>query len=372
MASPLLHFLFFLSFLLVNNASRFSNDTNFYDPLQPHHLSFPRKISRRSCSPSPPPLPNNCFPAVGFNTPSDVPASTDGWWCDLDDEFGFLGFSYEITSCPNLAQLQTDFSNMRKTFNSRYVRLYGVCDQVGFYDNVIAAAWENTLGVHALVWCGFNNCNLLSSRFSALSSSLHNNPKGKFVTRVVQMGTEPLFDDVITPEALTAQVINAKANLSDIGVLVTVSELAYGYQERNASGSKNVLNAVDVINAHMLPFFAGDATRGQNAWPDVLSDLQYFIDHGLGKKIILSENGWPSTDQGIANIKPQSPNAVASVGDEQAYYQLLDSRCEHFKYVVGGGVGWFAHIYLDTQEPGYGIYNVSGGLKFPFAPRTNC
>jgi hypothetical protein len=57
-------------------------------------------------------------------------------------------------------------------------------------------------------------------------------------------------------------VINAKKNLSDIGVLVTVSELAYGYQERNASGSQAVLDAIDVINAHMLPFFAGDATRG--------------------------------------------------------------------------------------------------------------
>jgi exo-beta-1,3-glucanase (GH17 family) len=113
-----------------------------------------------------------------------------------------------------------------------------------------------------LAQCGFNNCNLLQPRFNALSSTLHTNPKGKFVTRVVQMGTEPLFDDVITPQALTTQVNNAKANLSDIGVQVTVSELAYGYQERNASGSQAVLDAIDVINAHMLPFFAGDATRG--------------------------------------------------------------------------------------------------------------
>ncbi|KAF8502281.1 glycoside hydrolase superfamily [Russula emetica] len=364
--------LFFLSFFLVS-ASHFSNDTTIsYDPLQPHPYSFPRRISRRSCLPSPQPLPNNCFPAVGFSTPSDVPASTDGWWCDPSDEFGFLGFSYEITSCQNLTQLQTDFSNMRQTFNSRFVRLYGVCDQDGFYDDVITAAWENTLGVHALVWCGFSNCNLLQPRFNALSSTLHTNPKGKFVTRVVQMGTEPLFDDVITPQALTTQVINAKQNLSDIGVQVTVSELAYGYQVRNASGSQAVLDALDVINAHMLPFFDGDATTGQNAWPDVLDDLDYFISHGSGKKIYLDENGWPSTDQGIANIKPQSPTAVASVGSEQAYYQLLDARCEYFKYVVGGGVGWFAHIYSDLQEPGYGIYNASGMLKFPFAPRTNC
>jgi hypothetical protein len=100
--SSLLRFyysLFFLSFFLVS-ASHFSNNTtDLHDPLQPHPYPLPRKISRRSCRPSPPPLPNNCFPAVGFNNPSDVPASTDGWWCDPGDEFGFLGFSYEITTC---------------------------------------------------------------------------------------------------------------------------------------------------------------------------------------------------------------------------------------------------------------------------------
>lgn len=145
--------LFFLSFLLVD-ASHLSNLTHLYDLVQPDAQVFPRKISRRSCSPSPAPLPSNCFPAVGFSMPSDVPASTDGWWCDPADEFGFLGFSYEVTYCESsrfssyhfglrippllvssgqsLAQLQTDFANMRKTFNSRYVRLYGACDKEGF------------------------------------------------------------------------------------------------------------------------------------------------------------------------------------------------------------------------------------------------
>ena len=41
--------------------------------------------------------------------------------------------------------------------------------------------------------------------------------------------------------------------------------------------------------------------------------------------------------KGLPGIQtPQSPNAVASVGDEQTYYQLLDARCEYFKYVPGG------------------------------------
>lgn len=56
----------------------------------------------------------------------------------------------------------------------------------------------------------------------------------------------------------------------------------------------------------------------------------------------------------------------------QDYYVLLDSNCEFFKTVAGGGVGWFAHIYSDNMEPGYGIYNSEGKMKFDFSPRTQC
>lgn len=64
--------------------------------------------------------------------------------------------------------------------------------------------------------------------------------------------------------------------------------------------------------------------------------------------------------------------AVSLISDHQEYFVLLDQHCEDFKNTVGGGVGWFAHIYSDSMEPGYGIYNSSGHLKFPFAPRTHC
>jgi hypothetical protein len=56
----------------------------------------------------------------------------------------------------------------------------------------------------------------------------------------------------------------------------------------------------------------------------------------------------------------------------QDYFNLLDAHCSDFKSAPGGGIGWFAHIYSDNQEPGYGIYDSSGRLKFPFSPRVHC
>lgn len=61
---------------------------------------------------------------------------------------------------------------------------------------------------------------------------------------------------------------------------------------------------------------------GDQAWPLVLTDLNYFIDHGLGKKIILTENGWPS--EHYPGVEPNSPNAVSSVASEEVSHLFFE------------------------------------------------
>ena len=249
---------------------------------------------------SAPVLNPNCFPALGFKKSSNVPSSVEGWWCDPATEYAFVGFSYEVSDCGFVLfdkivlrqptrcagqtpdQLQKDFADIRNIFLSRYVRLYGACDREGFYDDVIDAAWDNTLGVHALIWVscriirtpaldslshvgdefGFDGTDEWIGRRDSLFRTLHSNPKAKFVTRVVQFGSEPLFDWVLSPDELGAQVLDAKKNLSSLGIPVTVSEMAYGYQEHG--GAQNVLDAIDSINIHMLPFFSQNASTGKS------------------------------------------------------------------------------------------------------------
>lgn len=176
---------------------------------------------------------------------------------------------------------------MRNTFHSRYVRLYGACDREGFYDDVIEAAWDTSLGVHALIWVslhatcipvpslpesqfGFDGTDQWVGRRNRLFRTLHSNPKAKFVTRVVQFGSEPLFDNVLSPGELAAQVLSAKKSLSSLDIPVTVSELAYGYQANG--GAQNVLDAIDSINIHMLPFFSSKASTGKVSPPNLPSD----------------------------------------------------------------------------------------------------
>ncbi|GJE92249.1 glycoside hydrolase family 17 protein [Phanerochaete sordida] len=309
-----------------------------------------------------------CFPALDFQKPLVMPSDNRNWWCDPSTEYAFVGFSYEVTACQSREQLNKEFSDIRHNFHSRYVRLYGACDNDGFYDDIVDAAWNNDLGVHALVWFGFNGDDVWMTRRDTLFASLHANPLAKFVTRGVQFGSEPLFDNVLPHAQLAQQVLLAKQNLSSLNIPVTVSELAYGYQERG--GAQDVLDAVDFINIHMLPFFSQEASTANASWPLVMDDLQWFIDHGEGKKMYLDENGWPSVTS--SGVQPNSPDAVADIKNERDYFMLLDKHCEDFKPVVGGGVGWFAHIYSDYMEPGYGIYDVDGEKKIWFNPRTHC
>lgn len=126
---------------------------------------------------------------------------------------------------------------------------------------------------------GFDGSNTWMARRDSLFGTLHSNPKAMFVTRGVQFGSEPLFDDVLSPSQLTVQVLAAKSNLSSLRIPITVSELAYGYQERG--GAQDVLDAVDYINIHMLPFFAQNATTGTSLVRNLRGSFKLSFVHNL-------------------------------------------------------------------------------------------
>ena len=176
-----------------------------------------------------------------------------------------------------------------------------------------------------------------------------------------------MFDHVLPPDTLTTQVRSAKENLAPLGILVTVSEMAHGYQV--TGGAQSVLDAVDFIDLHMLPFFSATATTAKASWSFIQNDLKWINSKANGKKIIFSQNGWPSMQSGSTHSS--SHNAVSNVQEEEAYFNLLDSKCGELKSNPGGGIGWFAHLYSEEQGAGYGVTD-NGGLKFPFSPKTSC
>jgi len=195
-------------------------------------------------SPAPAPARTGCFPSLKFKMPDNVPDASvlpNQWWCNQGSEYAFLGFSYSVALCQSRSQLTREFSDIRNRFKGRYVRLYGACDRKGFYNDVVEAAWSAGIGVHALIWFGFDGSGIWKTRRDALFAALHSNPKAKFVTRVVQFGSEPLYDHVLPPATLASQVNAAKAALADLHIPVTVSDMAHGYEIHG--GAQPVVNA---------------------------------------------------------------------------------------------------------------------------------
>ena len=66
---------------------------------------------------------SGCFPALGFKTPSNVPDSLDGWWCDDKTEYAFLGFSYEVSACKCSSSLSSSTVLLRLARDLRRSRI---------------------------------------------------------------------------------------------------------------------------------------------------------------------------------------------------------------------------------------------------------
>lgn len=56
-----------------------------------------------------------------------------------------------------------------------------------------------------------------------------------------------------------------------------------GFQKNN--NAAELFEAIDILEINVLPFFASDATTGNNAWGNIVDALNYFKEHGNGKLI---------------------------------------------------------------------------------------
>jgi hypothetical protein len=53
----------------------------------------------------------------------------------------------------------------------------------------------------------------------------------------------------------------AKSELADLGIPVTISEMAYGFQSHG--GAQELMDELDFFDIHMLPYFSQRASTGR-------------------------------------------------------------------------------------------------------------
>jgi len=258
---------------------------------------------------------------------------------------------------------------MRTEFKARYVRLYFWCDKDGFLDDVVTAAYNAGIGVNAVIWFGFNGGNAWEGRRDQVIDLVNNNPLARYVVRGIDVGSEPLFDSVLPPDQLNDQITNVRNQVKGTGVNVTISDMKYSYTKTGADATFIFKNE-DMVHAHELPYFDSDATTGDKAWPSLESSIKWFVQETDGtKKVTIVETGWPSNN----HVWPQTTGVIPSVANEEAYMNLLNSKCSELKSITPlGGVGWFWNIWSDKMLGGWGFLDSEGNPKFDFKPITSC
>ncbi|KAH6909233.1 hypothetical protein BKA70DRAFT_1222110 [Coprinopsis sp. MPI-PUGE-AT-0042] len=178
-----------------------------------------------SSPPAPPEAPpvnrGSCFPSLDFQMPEGAPSSSsiDSWWCDPNTEYGFLGISYSVSSC--LVDATSGSMGLAIDRDS---------------------TWEAKLGVHALIWFGFEGGNAWMSRRDTLFDTLRFNPKARFVTRATQFGSEPLFDSAIMPRGWrTRPVVSKPKSRKEKLMIDTAADLGW-FSDRTGGKKKVILS----------------------------------------------------------------------------------------------------------------------------------
>ncbi|CAF1318552.1 unnamed protein product [Adineta steineri] len=308
---------------------------------------------------------NGCFPydtkfsKVGTNI--QVPTVTrDQWWCPANRFYGWLGYVRDLKgwTCSDavysLARLQQDFKKMADD-GAKMVRIYGpICEQQMVWDNIIQAAAENNLGVLGIVWHGYSDSELnkWEERKNALMAVLKK-PLSKYVIHSVSFGSEPLFSWSISG-TFVAELTKIKTELKALSIPLTVSEMKYGFDVCPAAAKNAVINNIDFISAHIMPYYGTCDLPGQ-VWNFITNEIDAFKRMIPGKQMMITQNPWGSSTYGRNRGSVCGSDVWKGVSVEGAneYWRLWINNCQYFKQQQ---IGWFAHTFSADSEYNFGIY----------------
>ncbi len=165
------------------------------------------------------------------------------------------------------------------------------------------------------------------------------------------VGNEVLYRDDLTEDELIGFLQRVKEALPDIPVGYV--DAYYEFAQRPA-----LVDACDVIFSNCYPFWEGTDFR------DSLTHMRQMYNQALvrgkGKRVIITETGWPSKGDALGNSKPSSLNAMKYfvntqlwAMDEQIEVFYFSSFDESWKVGNEGAVGAY-----------WGIWDHQGKLKY--------
>ncbi len=170
---------------------------------------------------------------------------------------------------------------------------------------------------------------------------------------IAAIGNEVLLRGDITEAELIAYIKKVKAAVAHLDVEVGYVDTYYQYSKR-----PKLVEAVDVILANCYPFWEGYSIE------DSLLHLRQMHsivkNHAKGKRLIITETGWPSQGQAIEDAHPSTVNAMKYFIQTQDWAKNENVELFHFssfdeswKADVEGELGARWGIWDKDEEPKY-------------------
>ncbi|WP_138432934.1 glycoside hydrolase family 17 protein [Winogradskyella algicola] len=173
------------------------------------------------------------------------------------------------------------------------------------------------------------------------------------VVDIAAVGNEVMYRGDLTEEELLNKIYHVKNALKDTEIPIGYVDAYYEFQERPA-----ITDACDIILANCYPFWEGcDLDYSLLYMKDM---YQKALRAGNGKKVIITETGWPSEGTNLQGAFPSEENAIKyfintqkwskEEGIEIFYFSSFD---ESWKVGGEGDVGAFWGIWDKNEKLKY-------------------
>ncbi len=173
----------------------------------------------------------------------------------------------------------------------------------------------------------------------------------KGLVNIAAVGNEVIYRKELAENELISYINYVKANINNIPVGYV--DAYYEFRDR-----PNITNACDIILANCYPFWEGCASEYSLLY---MKDMfQEAIKAANGKKVIITETGWPSAGSDLWGAHPSYKNYLKYLIDTQLWSKnnnidifYFSSFDESWKIDSEGDVGAY-----------WGLWNKNEELKF--------
>ncbi|GAA5908940.1 uncharacterized protein JCM6883_002559 [Sporobolomyces salmoneus] len=235
------------------------------------------------------------------------------WWCQDEELYGFLGFSYplEIADCSNPSnqypKIKQDLLRMKNEFGATFVRPYGVeCRDVSIWLDLVKACIEVGMALIVQVWWGFQEDQELwrkgqESIFDLFENSTYSQI-APYVVYSASFGSEPV-GDWVDGDNFVKDLTSFRTKMRSYGVPVGISE-DWDRPDRMKEGTAiagvgaEVLNTTDVAQLHVMPYYHPDEVPTIDlAWNYTKQQVEWAREK-LKQPTMITETMWSSRQGG--------------------------------------------------------------------------